>query len=1037
MDFPLSQQQRRIWTAQQLDPGSDVFNVPVAYEVTGPVDDEALDRAVRVVVRRHSALLLEIDDSAGDDLRQRVGAVPERIVRVTSCTADELPAAVAEAARAPFAHTGPRLRVQLFRSAPHSAVLLFVFDHLVMDAPSVTVLLSDLAEEYASGGRSAAGGEEEPRRPAFADYVDWQRRRFADPAVQADARTYWETYLHGLREINTPPSAVGAHRPRRIAKAAVPVRLPEDLAARSAPLKCTPFALCIAAFAVVLRHFLRSEDVLLTYPAADPQRLEHGLVVGPFTDLLVYRSPGLADATLLDFARDVHAVLLESIDYRGAPLDALWERVRAADPVDGARGAAMVSLTDADDHFTLPHTVTRRLPLDTRDGKADLLLDLHDTDGRLTGRLEFDTAVHDEATARSLADAFHEVLAQLLEEPVTPAAEVRLLDHTARTRAVADWGAPEPALPGVPLHEAFLDRAKAAPERTALRYGDTTTSYAELDARSRVLAARLAALGLAPGALVALCLPRSPEYVISAMAVLRAGLAFLPVDMEQPPRRRDFVVTDAGARALVVRTRDEATGTAPNLPVIALDELTAADAEPDAEPDPGPAPVRDTDPAYVITTSGSTGLPKAVAVPHRAIANNIAWKIRDFGFTDRDRFYFKTPPVFDASLWEYLTPLVLGAEVVIAPDWAHRDPRHLLREMREHRVTVAQFVPTLLKSVLAEEEAGPLGSLRRVFAGGEDLDPAVVQTVRSVWGCDVVNLYGPTEAAIETTAHHCRPSDTGPRTPIGRPVPGARVFVLGAGGQPLPAGFVGELCVGGTPLALGYVNRPELTAERFVTLPLADGESVRVYRTGDLARWTGDGELEYFGRDDSQVKVHGIRVELDEIRRLALGHPDVDDAAVVVRRDHDDAVVAYLTGSAGLDGAAVRAYLAERLPSALVPAQVVRLDTLPVTATGKLDTRALPAPPAGDTVTVSEAPRTVLESRLTVLWAEVLGTTPDRVPRDARLFDLGGSSLSLIRLHRRIREEISPSLAVTDLFKYPTVAAVARAVASDRAEETS
>ncbi|WP_186785334.1 amino acid adenylation domain-containing protein [Streptomyces misionensis] len=1032
MELPLSQQQRRIWTARQLDPGSDAFNVPVAYEVTGPVDDEAFDRAVRDTARRHSALLLEIDDSAADDTRQRLGAVPERVVRVTSCAEDELRTAVAEAARVPFANSGPRLRVHLFRNAPTRAVILFVFDHLVMDATSVSIFLRNLTEEYASGGRSTPGGEEEPRSPGFADYVEWQHRHLADPAVEADARKHWETYLHDLREINSPPSGGSTHRTQRIAKAFVPVHVPEGVAARSAHLRCTPFALHMAAFAVVLRHFLRSEDVLLTYPATDPQRTELDSVVGPFTDLLVYRSPGLADATLLDFARDVHETLLEGIDYRGAPLDAMWEQVRSASPVDGLRGAAMVSLTDTGNDFPLAHTVTRRFPLDTRDGKADLLLDLHDTDGRVTGRLEFNTALYDEQTARSLAGAFHEVLVQFLEDPAAPAAEVRLMDRTALTQVVTDWGAPEASLPYQPLHEAFVARAQAAPERTALRYGDTEIAYGELDARTRTVAARLTGLGLPPGALVALCLPRSPEYVTASMAVLRSGLAFLPVDLEQPPRRRAFVVGDAKVRALVVRTRDEATGMARDLPVIALDELTMAD----SDPDPGPVPVQDTDPAYVITTSGSTGLPKAVAVPHRAIANNIAWKIRDFGFTDRDRFYFKTPPVFDASLWEYLTPLALGAQIVIAPDWAHRDPRHLLSEMREHGVTVAQFVPTLLKSVLAEEGAGPLDSLRWVFSGGESLDPEVAETVRSVWGCEVVNLYGPTEATIETTAHHCRASHTGPRTPIGRPVPGARVFVLGTGGQPLPAGFVGELCVGGTPLALGYVSRPELTAERFVPLPPAAGEDLRVYRTGDLVRWTAEGELEYLGRDDSQVKVHGIRLELDEIRRLALGHPDVDDAAVVVRRDRDDAVVAYVTGNAGLDGATVRAYLAEHLPSALVPAQVVRLDALPVTASGKIDTRALPKPPAGDAVTVSEAPRTVLESRLAALWAEVLGTTPDRVPRDVGLFALGGTSLSLIRLHRRIREEISPSLAVTDLFKYPTVAAVASAVASDRAEET-
>lgn len=1050
-----------MWAAQQLNQGSDLYNVPVAFRLKGIISRDALEEALRQVMERHPLLRVSIGESEDGAPRQRVRGVPVEVLSVHDVTAEELDGRIAEAAQVPF---GPdarcRMRAHLFRAAPQDAVLLLVFDHVAVDAASIPLITRDLADAYAAGPPEA--GRPAPTAGYF-DYIAEQQERFASPEGRRQAE-FWGKYLDGMNAIAAPvrhdPGL--SHRPS-LHTSSVPVELPEDLVAAGERLRVTPFSLLLSALSVTMQHFLRSEDLAIAYPAVDWRRAEYDGTVGLFTDMLLFRSIPHGELSLQRYVRAVQDSLFECFDHQEAPLDRLWACMRALQARGGHSGIpVMLSLNDAPGpELRLPDIEVERIRLAPRDGKADLLLSVDMVGAEISGRLHFKTRLYDAATARRITRAFQTVLTRILAGWDGPVRAVELAATEDRSRVLDTWNPRAVSEPDQSFPALFERQVERAPHAVALIEQGRQVTYGELDAISRDLAARLAGLELRRGSPVALCLPRSVGFVAAALAVLRCGLAFLPVDMEQPARRRAFVVSEAGAAAAVVQGATGDPGLPATLPLVDLDLDAEADtashadtasqataphagaAGPGPGPGPGPGtgtgtgtgiefqnvPVSGGDPAYLITTSGSTGMPKAVTVPHRALANNLNWKRRDFGFGPQDRFYFKTPPVFDASLWEYLAPLTVGALAVIAPPAAHRDPASMLRQLREHAVTVVQFVPTLLKAVLAERGLAECTALRWVFSGGEPLDSWVVDAVHRACGARSVNLYGPTEAGIEATFHEASPgADDGPSVPIGRPIPGAQAYVLGPGGQVLPPGFVGELHLGGVPLALGYANRERLTRERFIPHPFDDHPDARLYRTGDLARFREDGVLEFLGREDAQVKVRGLRVELDGIRGLVLQHPGVNDAVVTVGPERDGTLLVHFVSSGDVGAAELRAHLADRLPAELMPTHLLRLAELPVTATGKVDTRALPRPEEGQEVAAHTAPRTVLEQRLAGLWAEVLGVGGERVPRDVSLFELGGSSLTLIRLHRLLRQRISADIPITDLFKYPTVAAVARSL---------
>ncbi|WP_336685594.1 enterobactin synthase subunit F [Stenotrophomonas maltophilia] len=591
-------------------------------------------------------------------------------------------------------------------------------------------------------------------------------------------------------------------------------------------------------------------------------------------------------------------------------------------------------------------------------------------------------------------------------------AAVPLATVAEAQQVVHGFNATAHALPQTTLVELLQQGMDRDPHAPALVFGDTTLDYATLEARSFALAAQLRAMAVGPGSVVAVALPRSLELVIALVAVLRAGAAYLPLDLAHPDERLARIL--ASAQPACVLAAAEVSARMDGVPVLAPDQWTALSfAAPWADPAP-------SDAAYVIYTSGSTGEPKGVVIEHRAIVNRLLWMREHYGIRSDDRVLQKTPATFDVSVWEFFLPLLCGATLVVAGPDAHRDPTELARLIRAHGITTAHFVPSMLDAFLAAPASEDL-QLRRVFTSGEALDASLRDRFNARMQAELHNLYGPTEAAVDVSYWPASAQDRSRPVPIGFPVWNTRLYVLDARMQPLPVGVPGDLYLGGVQLARGYLGRDDLTAERFLADPFLPGE--RIYRTGDVGRWRSDGAVEYLGRSDHQVKLRGLRIELGEIEAALRELPGMERVEVLLRQDTpgDARLVAYVPAALA-DAVMLRSHLATRVPDYMVPSAFVGVDQWPVTANGKLDRNALPKPPQNETAGL--APRTPLEQELAVLFAQALGREAP-VAVDADFFSLGGDSLSAVHLLLAIEQRWRCDLGLGALFAQPTVAALA------------
>jgi amino acid adenylation domain-containing protein len=587
-----------------------------------------------------------------------------------------------------------------------------------------------------------------------------------------------------------------------------------------------------------------------------------------------------------------------------------------------------------------------------------------------------------------------------------------------------DWNRTAREYPAVTLHEAFEQQVARTPAAIAIRFRDQVLSYQELNDRADDLARDLAALGAGPGTLTAVCLERSIEMVVALYAILKAGSAYVPIDPEYPQERILFMLRDTQAPILLTQ-RSLATGLAETgAHVVRLDEAR----EPVSRSGAGrraPSATLD-DLAYVIYTSGSTGQPKGAMVTHRAISNRIFWMQDAYGLTSADRVLQKTPFSFDVSVWEFFWPLLFGAELVIAEPGGHRDSGYLTQVITDHGITTMHFVPSMLQLFLEDPRASACTSLKRVMCSGEALPKAVQDRFFGRLGAELHNLYGPTEAAVDVTAWACDPESDLPFVPIGKPVANTQIHILDEDMRPVPIGTAGELYIGGVQVGRGYLNRPELTAERFVHDPFSDEPGARLYRTGDLARYMPDGNIEFLGRTDFQVKIRGFRVELGEIEAALEAIPGVRQALVVARErsSGDLELVAYVSAGAddGPTAEDIRGRLLARLPAYMVPTTFVAIERFPLSPNGKVDRKALPEPPvARPEVGMPYAPpRSGLERMLADKWKRILGVDPVGV--HDRFFELGGTSLQAARFVNELQTELGEQIFVVTLFAAPSIA---------------
>lgn len=1017
--LPLTAAQSGMWYAQSLDPLSPAQNTAECLEIDGPLDQELFASALRQVVAETDALRVRVEDGPQGP-RQTVAASVELPLTVHDLR--DVPDADGQAEawmRADLAEpcdlaAGPLFRHALFRVGQERWLWYQRIHHLVMDGFGYSLLVRRTAEVYAALVRGQDPG---PRTfGTLAGLVAQDAAYRSSEAFAAD-RTHW------LDAFADRPEA-----PRLAGRGALPSRtflrrtahLGPEAADRmrelAAQLRATWPEVLVAAQALYTSRATARSEVVLGLPMMGRVGSVALRVPGMVMNVLPLRLTVTPGASFADLVRQVVLGVRAVRRHQRYRYEDIRRDLRLLGESRSLVGPLVnVMPFDYDVGFAATRARARNLSAGPVD---DLTVNIYDrADGRGL-RIDHDgnPALYDEDALAAHQERFLHLVERLTaEDPHAALAAHGIATPAEHALVVEQFNRTDRALPPTTLIGPIEAQAARTPDATALVYRDVSLTYAELNTRANRLARHLRTLGAGPGAVVAVAVPRSVELIVSLLAVLKAGAAYLPLDPEYPAERITYMLTDAAPVCVITDRADRLADDATTARVV-LDGLDVS-GYPWCDPS---RPLTPAHPAYVIYTSGSTGRPKGVVVSHGAIDNRLRWMQDAYGLTTDDRVLQKTPSSFDVSVWEFFWPLREGAALVVAEPGGHKDPAQLARLIHEQAVTTCHFVPSMLQVFLAEADPGACAGLRRVFCSGEALPRETAHAFgRALPHVGLHNLYGPTEAAVDVSFHACAPHDSGP-VPIGQPVWNTRLYVLDAALRPCPPGVPGELYLAGRQLADGYLNRPDLTAGRFVADPFA-GRARRMYRTGDLARWTEQGEVEYLGRTDHQVKLRGQRIELGEIEAALAARPRVDGACALVREDRpgDQRLVGYVTG--GADPAEVRAALARELPEHMVPSAVVALDAFPLSPNGKLDRRALPAPvfTGGGGARVMSA----REEALAQLFAEVLGAAA--VGPDDAFFDLGGTSLLAVRLVARVREEFGAELTIGSLFEASTPAALA------------
>ncbi|MBX6383948.1 MAG: amino acid adenylation domain-containing protein [Microbispora sp.] len=1034
---PLSYAQRRLWFVHHMDAGTVAYNVPVVHRIGGSLDLDALRESLRLLIDRHAVLRTVYPERDGEPV-QVVGPVPEPVLRVAAV--DDRPEAERERAamdlvmaslRRPFdLVNGPVMRATAVRLGPLDHLLALDIHHIACDQWSMGVFMRELAECY-----TALSQGREPRLPelpvSYIDYALWQRERLAGGDL-AEGLRFWEERLRGLPEIDVPSDRL---RPATASNqgAETVMWLPEEAVTATRALGAaegaSPFMVLLAGFLALLSRYTGEQDLAVGTTALGRESDAVAGLVGFFINTLVIRADVTGDPSFAELLGRVRESVLSADAHADTPFDLIVERLR---PVRDPSRPPLVSIMFQQDNtpdgvLRLPGLDVRMIDdLDTGTSKYDLLVSVRIYDHGVRVHVQYDTALFDGDTVRRLLDCYRELLLDALRDPGTPVSRLRLLPPAELDRITRAWNDTAADLPYRQcLHHLLERQADERPDATAVIAGGERYSFRELDRAANRLARRLAGLGVRPGTLVALHLPPTVGYLIAVLGVLKAGGGFVPVDPAYPRSRIEFVLADADTPVLV--TTPELAGRLPatRAAVVLLEDDPAAttDAD-DARPDSGVTP---EDVCYVIYTSGSTGTPKGVVLRHRGVVNNLLDLNTRFGVGPGDSVLALSSTSFDMSVYELLGVPGAGGTVILPGPELARDPAHWAELIDEHGVTVWNSAPALLDLLLDHAEQSldtSVATLRLALLGGDWVPVRAPDRLRALApGLRFVNLGGATEASIHSIIYEVGEVDPAwTALPYGRPMANQEAYILDENRQVVPVGVPGELYLGGVGVGKGYFNRPELTAEKFVTW-----RDRTVYRTGDLARWRPDGVIELIGRKDFMLKVNGLRVEAGEVETALRAHPDVMDAVVVARTDAagDRQLAGYLLAEADVDVADVRRLLAERLPAYMVPAVFTVLPEFPLSPNGKVDRARLAryeSQPGRAAVT--DPPRGPVELRVADAWRQVLDRT--EINRSDDFFTLGGDSFKAVRVARLI----DPELPVIEVFRHPTVAALAAHLAT-------
>ena len=1069
-EYPLSHGQRALWSLQQLASKGVAYNVAHAVRIRTELDVPALRRAFQKLVDRHPALRTTFAAPHREPV-QRVYKHTEVCFRVEDASTWSeayLNDRLAEEIYRPFdLERGPLMRVNIFSLSPQEYLLLLMMHHIVTDMWSLALIMYEVSQFY----REEVTGEPptlKPLRAQYTDYVRWQAEMLAGPEGER-LWAYWQKQLAGeLPVLNLPTD-----RPRPPVQtdrgAAQSVRFSAELTQALKSLSkahgATLYMTVLAAFQVLLHRYTGQEDILIGSPKAGRSR-KVARMVGYFINPVVLRADLSGNLTFSTFLRHVRQTVLDAFEHDAYPFPLLVERLQPArDPSRSPLVQVMFSwqkttrlvnsqrmtsfaLGERGGGMKLGGLQLEAVALEQRVTPFDLTLLMAEADRELGAAVEYNVDLFDAATIRRMLGHLRTILESIVADPDQRISALPLLTEGERRQLLVEWNDTAADYPqGQCVHQLFEAQAERTPDAVAVVYEGEQLTYRELNRRANQLAHCLRKLGVGPEVLVGISVERSLEMVVGLLGILKAGGAYMPLDPTYPQERLAFMLEDTRVSVLLTQAHLVEQLPAPRITqyasrnthhatrkIIRLDADWETIAQESAEN--SISSVTPDNLAYVIYTSGSTGKPKGTLLQHRGLSNFASAYVQDLDIGPDSRVLQFASFSFDASLAEIFMALLAGATLCLVRRDTLISVPDLHRLLRDRMISTAILPPSIL-SILPAEGLPPL---RTLVSAGEACSPDIVARWSS--GRRFFNAYGPTEATVGPTWYLVRDtSERATNVPIGRPIANTQVYLLDPYLQPVPIGVAGELHIGGVGLARGYLNRSELTAERFIPDPFSDEPGARLYKTGDLARYRPDGNIDFLGRTDHQVKVRGLRIELGEIEAVLEGHPVVRRAVALAREDTpgDKRLVAYVVpeGEDAPNVGELRGFLKERLPDYMVPSAFVTLEALPLTPNGKVDRQALPAPDGArpELEATYVVPQTGVERAIAAVWQEALNV--EKVGIYDNFFDLGGHSLMMVMVHNRLQEMFDRDLSVVEMFRYPTISALAEYLTQEPGDQLS
>jgi len=1044
-DFPLSLGQKAMWIQHQMAPAS-IFNPVYAVRMRTKIDAERFRKIFQQIVDRHPALRTTFVVE-GDEPLQRVHKAMDASFELEDASRwseEELQEHIGAAAHQTFdLQNGQLFRVHLFSVTENEAVLLIAAHHIVVDMWSLAVIVQEVGTLYAGNGASDLLP---PIKARYTDYVRWQSDMLSTPDG-SKLWNYWEKQLAGELPILSLPT----DRPRPAIQTFkgqsksihFDVKLTRRLKEISQQHNATLYVTLLAAFKTLLHRYTEQTDIVIGSPTTGRSRAEFLQSVGYFVNPVALRSQIHGELTFSAFLKSTRQTVVDAIEHQDYPLYALVEKLHPVRDLSrtplfqvmfvyqrahllNEEGLSSFSLGAEGAQMNLAGIPLESLPITEQVAPFDMTFMMAEGAEGLGVTVTFNTDLFNTSSIDRFLRHFATLLASIAKNPEECISRLDIFPESELNQVLHHWNSTNAELPPQPcIHELFQDQAERTPDATALTCDGQRLTYRALNERANQLARCLQQTGVGPEVLVGICAERSVEMIVGFLAILKAGGAYLPLDPDYPADRLNFMLRDSHTSVLL--TQKKLAGVLPPFSgkIIYLDDDGADYAQESTENLP-PSALPDTL-AYVIYTSGSTGKPKGVMLAHHGLCNLVQAQIQAFAVKEESKVLQYASLNFDASISEIFMALLSGACLHLAmPEVLHSAPA-LLQLFKEAKITTVTLPPSLLRVLPPEEASG----LQTIISAGE----ACSKDIAARWSVNrrFLNAYGPTEATIGVTSYllEAMPVE-GTSLPIGRPIANTQLYILDRQMNPVPVGATGELYIGGIGLARGYVNRFDQTADRFVPDPFSGKPGARLYRTGDLAHFLADGNIEFLGRIDDQVKVRGFRIELGEIEAVLSQHPALRDVYVIARStDHgsgDSRLIAYIVaGKDGIPGANdLRIFLRTKLPEYMIPSDFISLEALPLTHNGKIDRKKLPAPKPkqANAANGSGVPGNEIEHAIAGIWQEVLRL--DKVGIYDNFFDLGGHSLNLMQVQLKVKEALKKDITAIDMFSYPTVSAFAR-----------